>query len=191
MRSAMDKDKLAIFDLDGTLFDTRNVNYLAYSKALAHYGFSLDYEYFCSFCNGRHYMSFLPQITTDAKTMLEGMHKLKQECYEEFLDKAVVNQQLFNLIRVMKSEYHIALVTTASEKNCYQILKCFDKVEEFDLILTHDDMQRYKPDPQGFQMAMEHFNADAENTVIFEDSPAGLEAALKVTPNVYRAYMFL
>ena len=49
------KNRLAIFDLDGTLFDTRKVNYQAYKYALDKYGVELDYELFASQFNGRLY----------------------------------------------------------------------------------------------------------------------------------------
>ena len=52
--------KLAIFDMDGTLFNTNNINYYAYKEALDKYNVSIDYEYYCRFCNGRHYLDFLP-----------------------------------------------------------------------------------------------------------------------------------
>lgn len=32
--------KLIIVDLDGTLFDTKNINYHAYKEAMASYGYS-------------------------------------------------------------------------------------------------------------------------------------------------------
>ena len=56
------KTKLAIFDLDGTLYDTRMTNYLSYRDALRQYNLELDYDYFSKYCNGRHYTEFLPQI---------------------------------------------------------------------------------------------------------------------------------
>ncbi len=42
------KNKLAIFDLDGTLFDTKDVNYYAYKDAMSSLNYNLDYGYFVS-----------------------------------------------------------------------------------------------------------------------------------------------
>lgn len=58
----MMKDKLAIFDLDGTLFDTSRVNYLAYKNALNKFDFDIDYTYYKNFCEGKHYCEFLQSI---------------------------------------------------------------------------------------------------------------------------------
>ena len=40
------KDKLAIFDMDGTLIDTRLVNFRSYQAALAEEGVTITYDYF-------------------------------------------------------------------------------------------------------------------------------------------------
>lgn len=182
--------KLIIVDLDGTLFDTKDVNYHAYKEAIAPYGYDMDYKYYCEFCNGRHYLDFLTQITTTDKDILTAMHKAKKEAYKNHLDKAVVNQGLVDIICRMKGEYKTAVVTTASKKNCYDILQEFDLIDMFDLILTHDDITKSKPDPEGFLKAMEHFDAKPKDTIIFEDSDVGLEAAERSGAFYYKTYRF-
>lgn len=182
--------KLVIADLDGTLFDTKDVNYHAYKDALGLYGYTLDYEYYCRFCNGKHYMDFLPDITTDDKEILSAMHKAKKQLYRQYLNKAVPNYRLIDMLRLMRGEYKVALVTTASKENCYEILKRYDLVALFDLILTHDDVEQVKPNPEGFLKAMKYFNVFPENTIIFEDSGVGLEAAEKSGAFYYQTYKY-
>ncbi|OUN95484.1 hypothetical protein B5F98_09280 [Pseudoflavonifractor sp. An44] len=182
--------KLVIVDLDGTLFDTKDVNYHAYKEAIAPYGYDMDYKYYCEFCNGRHYLDFLPQITTDDKEILTAIHKAKKMAYRNHLDKAKLNKGLVDIIKLMKSEYKTALVTTASRENCYEILKRFDLVRLFDLILTHDDVTQTKPNPEGFIKAMNHFDIAPEATIVFEDSDVGLEAAKRSGAYYYRTYCF-
>lgn len=182
--------KLVIVDLDGTLFDTKDVNYHAYKDAITPYGYDMDYKYYCEFCNGRHYLDFLPQITTNDKDILTAMHKTKKTAYRNHLDKAVLNNGLVDIIRLMKLEYKTAVVTTASRENCYDILNQFDLIGLFDLILTHDDIKKAKPDPEGFLKAMYHFGVEPTETIIFEDSDVGLQAAAKSGAFYYRTYRF-
>lgn len=182
--------KLLIVDLDGTLFDTKDVNYYAYKDAIAPYGYEIDYKYYCEFCNGRHYVDFLPQITTNDKDILEIMHKEKKNTYKKYLDKAVLNSRLVDIIRLMRKEYKTAVVTTASRENCYDILDQFGVSDLFDLILTHDDIAKSKPDPEGFLKAMDYFEAKPTETIIFEDSEVGLEAAERSGAYYYRTYRF-
>lgn len=182
--------KLIIVDLDGTLFDTKDVNYHAYKDAIAPYGYEMDYKYYCEFCNGRHYMDFLPQITTNDRDILETMHKVKKNAYKKHLNKAVLNTGLVDIIRLMRKEYKTAVVTTASKENCYDILEQFGLFDLFDLILTHDDITKSKPDPEGFLKAMDYFAAKPTETLIFEDSEVGLEAAERSGAYYYRTYRF-
>ena len=170
------KTRLAIFDLDGTLFDTSDVNFFAYKSALAFYGIDLDRDYFMKDCFGRHYKDFLPGIMGNSDHM-EEVHAAKIMEYPHNLDKARINHHLFRMIGAMRDEYHTAIVTTASRKNVDDILGHVGYVECFDYVLTQENMLKKKPDPEGFITAMKHFGISAENTVIFEDSDVGIEAA--------------
>lgn len=177
--------KCAIFDMDGTLFCTNDINYYAYKEALDKYRFSIDYDYFCNYCNGRHYKDFLSKITNDEK-IIEDIHNIKKEAYSNYLDKVKINKHLFNIIKLIKRSYNIALVTTASKKNTYEILDYTKTIDYFDLILTGDDIKKKKPDPEGFIKAMDYFKVDGENCMIFEDADVGIEAAKKTGSTVFQ-----
>lgn len=177
--------KLALFDLDGTLFNTNDVNYFAYDTALKEYGYSISYEYYCKHCNGRHYTVFLPDILNNNKELMEMIHDRKKELYHTFLNKVIVNEHLFNIIKLLKEKYYVAIVTTASKKNTFEILDYFGKRELFDLILTQEDICKSKPNPEGFIKAMNYFNIESKDTLIFEDSPVGIEAANKSGSTVF------
>ena len=168
---------LALFDLDGTLFNTTKVNYHAYNEALKEKGYSIDYTYYSNYCNGRHYNDFLPEIVDNNEKTIEYIHKRKKELYSSYLDKAKINSHLFNIIESLKETYYIGIVTTASKKNTHDILNYFNKLELFDLILTSDDITKLKPDPEGYIKAMKYFKIEPENTIIFEDSEVGIKAA--------------
>lgn len=178
------KKNLALFDLDGTLFDTRMVNYLSYDHALDEFGCAVDYDTFVTNCNGRSYREFLPAILgNDAH--LEAVHQKKKQLYSTFLHEAIVNEPLFQLIETIRPTYYTAVVTTASKKNTEEILTHFRKTKLFDLIITQEDVVKKKPDPEGFLKAMAHFSMTAAQTIIFEDSDVGLEAARKSGAAVY------
>jgi len=169
------KDKLAMFDLDGTLFDTRKLNYEAYRKALDSVGVDLDKEYFYNKCNGRHYNIFLPKILINQED-LEKVHELKKKYYKSNLSEAIINDSLFDLIDSISDYYNIALVTTASRVNCMEILKYFGKENKFDLVLSAEDVIEKKPSPEGYLKAMKYFKVEANRCLVFEDSDVGIEA---------------
>ncbi|MBQ3444650.1 MAG: HAD family phosphatase [Selenomonadaceae bacterium] len=181
---------LALFDLDGTLFDTNEVNYRAYQKALAHFGFKFEREYWYRNCIGRHYKDFLADIDITDEKILKEIHRLKKQCYGEFLPYAKENLHLFKLIALMKPCYHIALVTTASRQNVEDILQTFNRTETFDSIFTQEDVSKMKPDPECYLKAMDYFKVEPTNTIIFEDSEAGLLAAERSGAFYYKVFKF-
>ena len=182
--SAQKELKLAIFDLDGTLFDTVEVNYLAYKEALFKYNYNIDRDYFRQYCNGRHYTDFLPQITTSDESILTDIHNIKKACYSKYLSEARPNYSLFSLIDKMRPSTKIALVTTASRKNTIEILQYFCFLDKFDLILTKEDVVHTKPHPEGFLKAIEYFKVTPSETMIFEDSETGLIAAKETNSTI-------
>ena len=186
----MEKDKLAIFDLDGTLFNTDEVNYHAYADAFGKYGVTLDHDYYVNECNGRHYKTFAPIILGGNLEHMEDIHELKKTKYSEYLKYAKINSLLFDVIRSIKDTYKIAIVTTASEKNVEDILSFFEVRDLFDLLITQEDISLPKPDPEGFFIAMEYYGVDSSRCIIYEDSDVGIQAARKTGASVLRVDKF-
>ena len=180
------RDRLAIFDMDGTLIDTCRVNFMSYRKALSEEGIDLTEEYFNKECFGKGYKDYLPPLVNGDADMMERVHKRKAALYDDYLGEAKVNPALEHFIRGMKDMYYMALVTTASRENVYGITEHFGLKDEFDLILTAAEIPKLKPDAEGFLMAMRHFNIPPERTVIFEDSEVGTEAAMRSGAAVMR-----
>lgn len=183
------KDKLILCDLDGTLFDTLEVNYHSYKEALKMLHCKIEYDFFLEKCYGKYYKDFLSKLNFSMEE-IEKIHRIKKELYSKYLKYAKINKNLFDMLEVMKKFYHIALVTTASEKNTKEILNFFNKKELFELIISAEDVKNKKPDPEGFIKAMDYFNVIPENTIIFEDSNVGIEAAIKSGANVLKVKKF-
>ena len=185
------KNKLAIFDLDGTLFDTKDVNYNAYQNAIrmAEIDVKIDYDDFCKLYNGKNYREFLPKIISNiSEEQLKKIHNLKKNIYQEYLDKAKKNDLLFLMIEEIKEKFYISIVTNASKKNVEDILEKFAVKNLFDLLITQEDVENPKPSAEGFLKAMNYFNSSKENTIIFEDSEIGIQAADKAEVDYVRVY---
>ena len=198
-----------MFDMDGTLYDTVGSNYYAYKEALEQFGYTLDREFFANVCFGHNYKTFVPLIIKDnlkgeytgqeldaqvkervTEELLEKVHEVKKEVYSKYFDEIRVNEGLINLIKRIKYNTNVALVTTASKKNVYDILEHFHHVDLFDYIFTQEDMKEQKPDPTCYIVAMKHFGVKPEESYIYEDSEVGLEAAFKSGANVIKVGKF-
>lgn len=171
------KKRLAIFDFDGTLFDTVPANAAAYACALAKHGVTLNEKFFAEYCNGRYYRDFLPLLVGQDDALIQQIHEEKIACFPNFYPLVRENRALFQLLEAIRPMYHIALVSTASKQGVQELLRRFDREALFELILTQQDLKRKKPAPDGFLAAMEYFGVRAEDTIVFEDAPEGIEAA--------------
>jgi beta-phosphoglucomutase len=184
------KNKLAIFDLDGTLFDTTECNYRSYKQALSENKFALERDYYAEKCHSRNYKTFLPSIIGSSIAHREKIHGRKTELYPSFLGMATENTHLFNIIETIRATYHTAIATTASRANTVDILRHFGRLELFDLLVCGEDVVNPKPDPGCFLKAMEHFGIHSINTVIFEDSEIGIQSALATGASVMVIHYF-
>ena len=79
--AGLNKHKLAMVDLDGTLVFTLEANALAYARALAEYGFTLTREDYAARCDGRAYRDFLPEIMGADSPYIEAVHDRKIALY--------------------------------------------------------------------------------------------------------------
>lgn len=170
---------LIICDVDGTLFDTIDVNFQAYKKAMEFTGYDLKRDVYIEYMFGKFYLDYLPILLPWAgRDVYEEIHDKKKSYYKECLQYAKINRHLFNILETMASDYHITIVSNACRENTEDILKYSGKENLFEEIMTQEDYERKKPDPQGFLMMMDKLNISPSCTLIFEDSDVGLQAAI-------------
>ena len=182
--------KLALFDMDGTLFDTREPNFLSYEKACAEHGIDIDRDFFMHRCYGRNYRDFLPDLGVP-DDLITTVHDNKIAYYNDMLDKISPNERLFGVIDCLrKCGVKTALVTTASKSNTEAILRVFGCDGLFDLVMTQDDCERQKPAPDCYISAMAHFGAEPCECIIFEDASVGVAAAAASGAAVYKVEKF-
>lgn len=184
---------LICVDLDGTLLDTVPANAASYRAALEELGFTVTDEYYAKSCNGGHYTRFLrPLMGGDPSDAdVERVHDRKKALYSDFLNIVRPNTALIEILRTMHAAGHdLACVTTGSKKNATEVLQHFGLLELFGLIITGEDVEKQKPDPEGYCKAMTHFGVTPAETMIFEDSSIGLTAALASGAQVFKVEQF-
>ena len=181
-----DKKFLAVFDMDGTLFDTRKTNFLAYKDAIKEVaGRSIEYNLFNKISNGQSYKKFIPEIIGKISNEdLEKIHVLKKNFFQQYLKFVIKNDHLFRIILAIKDTYIIALATTASKQNANEILIFFKVRDLFEIVVTQEDVVNLKPNPECFTNIMREVDIEPANTLIFEDSIVGMKAARLSKANV-------
>jgi HAD superfamily hydrolase (TIGR01509 family) len=91
------------------------------------------------------------------------------------------------LLRWSRPNYRLSLVTSGSRATIDLALARLGFANWFDPILTADDLEQAKPDPQGFLQAVQISGSAPEQALVFEDSAAGFEAARRAGLDVVDA----
>lgn len=165
------------FDLDGTLCDTAEANFTAYSQALGAEGYAITRQDFDT-TNGLRADVFIPMLAPgiSQKSMLNVM-EAKQKFYAEAVHLVRPNQKLIQFLEIMKGHHVMALVTTARRRNAENILK-HSKIDKlFDHLIFGDEIGEAKPHPEAYLKALSLTGLRANQVVAFEDSEPGIEAA--------------
>ncbi len=91
------------------------------------------------------------------------------------------------LTEIKKNNLFIGLVTSSEKIITHELLKSSNTMDYFNFILTRDDSLKVKPDPWPYQHTMAQSCFTPRETLIFEDSNVGIEAAEKSGANVLKA----
>jgi beta-phosphoglucomutase len=179
-----------LFDLDGTLVDTREPNFLSYRAALASAGFDLDRATFESTWgqDSRDFIpALLPGISGEEVTRIRA---LKSQDYGRRLDSAVPNDALIGFLRQMAPVVATGLVTTAKEENARAVLAAVGLEESFRTLVFGEDVEKSKPHPEAYELALARLGVSAAQTIAFEDSDTGVAAAAAAGIRVVRIGRF-
>jgi len=174
--------KAILFDLDGVLVDACELHRRALNFALiAVSGYEIPASDF-------HLYEGRP--TKVKLNMLVGLGHIKEEdipeicrikqemtirCANSMFHHDQVKTNLFKHIKDRKLK--IAVVSNAVRETVEHLLRLIGVWQHVDLIISNEDVERPKPDPEGYLKAMEVLGAKPFETIIVEDSEVGIKAA--------------
>ena len=82
------------------------------------------------------------------------------------------------LCDVRREGYPTALATQSHREQARRVLDILGLADEFDVVVTRDDVEHGKPDPEMHLLAARELGVRPEECLAIEDSPAGVKAAL-------------
>lgn len=173
--------RAALFDLDGVLLDTEPLYTQATREIVAPYGKTFDWSI-------KRNMIGRPSIDSarylvgalDLPISAEDYLELRARRLEELFADAPEVAGAERFTRALADAGLPTGVATSSESRLYAIktLRHRDWFRVFDTVVRGDDCRvaRGKPAPDIFVVAAADLGVACEDCVVFEDSPAGLEA---------------
>ena len=183
-------NKLYIFDLDGVLVDACEWHRVALNEALqevCNYEISLE-DHYKTF-NGiptRVKLRRLSEMGKIPASSHDSVYMAKQLTTIEIIKRnAFFRPEKVEMIKRLKSRGDlVACYTNSIRETAELMLEKTGILELFDFVLTNQDVENPKPDPEGYVFLMDHFGFSEEDTFIIEDSPKGLAAARSSGANI-------
>lgn len=174
----MARIKLILLDFDGTLVDTRRANTLAYVQTLHEAGIDITEQEYAEKYFGVRCPEFMRSLGIDDPAEAERLRQRKIELYPQYFSSVRLNKPLWDLCQSMRATgMQVWIVSTGHIDNISNVMRYLRLEEGIDGILSSDDVTDPKPAPDCFLKAMQIVGATPEQTLIFEDSAVGLEAA--------------
>lgn len=172
-----------IFDMDGLIFDTEKLYY----KGTQIIADRMQIPY-----NKEIYLRFLGMSDDE---VWENYHKLYADFGKETVDlfikdsyaetknmfeagEAELKPGVHAVINYLKEEKIPKMLASSNNRELINLLLTKGGLlHEFDDIVSFEDVDRAKPDPEIFEVAVERLGTKKEETLVLEDSDNGVVAA--------------
>ncbi len=170
--------KLLLLDFDGTLVDTRQANYRAYRDVLKEVNFDLDEELYLSTFFGMRCGEFMRKLGFTDSYEIDRMRRRKIEIYPNHFDSVVLNKPLWDYAQEFRAQGgKVWIVSTGQTVNINNVMQYLELGDKVDGLITGADVKNSKPSAECYLKAMSKEGMSPSESLIFEDSPVGIEAA--------------
>ena len=175
--------KAFIFDLDGVIVDTAKYHFLAWQKIADELGIEFTPEHNEELKGVSRVRSLdiileLGKMTASQEDKNKWLTQ-KNEDYLSYLvdmDMSEILPGVLPILRFLKENGQPIALGSAS-KNARPILEKTGIISYFDAIVDGNDVSNAKPDPEVFIQAAKLLGISNEDSIVFEDSVAGVQAA--------------
>lgn len=173
------KAKALIFDLDGTLSDSLPVHIASWHSVCEKLNCKFD-ERILIEMTGAPTISFAERIKSEQNLAIdaEELVAMKQKEFWQNINRIKPHQAVIDLMKNAHGKIPMAVGTGASRNSALLQMKELEIEQLFDFIVTADDVENHKPEPDTFLKCAGLMNVAPEFCQVFEDGELGMQAAL-------------
>lgn len=173
--------RAVLWDVDGTLVDSLEYHWLSWQEALAQAGYALTREQFLATFGRRNDEILRTYFGADVTPeRISAISLDKEERYRKLVRErgiAPLPGVRRWLEQLRAAGWRQAIASSAPPLNLEVILAALDAKAFFDAIVSAEEVERGKPDPQIFLTAAAKVRTPPARCIVVEDAPAGTEAA--------------
>ena len=170
--------KALIFDLDGTLANTMPVHYKACQIVCNKYGFNFPEDFFYDQAGKPTLEVFKLLIKKLDKNLDATALATEKETVFLSLIHEVEPLSLITDVAVLnKGKVPMAIGSGSQRKSVDLTLEAIGMSNYFDVVVSCDDVNKFKPHPETFLKAAAQMNVSPKDCIVFEDGDLGIEAA--------------
>lgn len=167
-----------IFDCDGTLADTLPVHFQAWQVTLDQFGATLpkDWYYERTGLTAAEFIQAFNQAfgyTLDQQTI----DAERQQQFARFIQQVQAVPAVAAIAQANYGEVPMAVASNGQRSVVESTIEVIQLRRLFDAIVTLNDVERGKPEPDLFLLAAERMGVAPSECIVYEDSDLGLEAA--------------
>jgi beta-phosphoglucomutase family hydrolase len=172
------KAKGLIFDLDGTLADTMPIHYIAWRNAVAPYGIDFTTELFSQLAGIPVYQT-IEKLNELFGTQMDPkvLGDMKEAEFEKNMHLTPEIKIVADLVRENFGKIPMSVGTGGSRRLSLKTLKIIGLSDFFDILVTSEDVQNFKPHPETFLQCAKLMGIAPEDCEVFEDGQLGIQAA--------------
>lgn len=167
-----------IFDLDGTLADTMPSHYEAWSVILNRYGLEMSEDRFYAL-GGWPSEKVADLLINESGRKIDAaaLADEKESLFAESLHLVRPISHTNDVAREHRGRLPLAIATGATLDIAERILNQIGIRDWFDTLVSADQVERHKPNPDVFLEAARRIGVEPQYCLVYEDTDPGLEAA--------------
>ena len=171
-----------LFDFDGVLADTEPLHWQAWREIVQPFGIDLDWVTFRDTCVGVTDSAMLHKLCAlaDKPVTLDELrahYPQKRNLFHDLVDgRSLIPADLVELLKSL-THFRLGVVTSSNRAEIESILQKERLLQVLGTVVYGNDVRHHKPDPEPYLLAMEWLGVAACDTIVFEDSAAGMQSA--------------